>query len=263
MASLHAATELIVLSRPTRALQSFAAAPKPALSRSGSTVVVRVSCRVLVEPDLDGLLGSVSDTGADLLVVRHPRGMTGWRTMARRLAHESPCSLCLTPPGSPPLPTCIVAGMPREESAGAILRAAACIARRTCAREFLAVRTWSDWVMDPSQAALDRLREAEWLNWFRLIEHMDLEGVDCTPRIEETPEFSKGMLRVAQERGADLIVAPAPNGRRSWFPDRRSPQDGLVLRTQAPLLLLRSPKPPQPLRQRLWRLLAGPDVTFG
>ena len=127
----------------------------------------------------------------------------------------------------------------------------------------LAVRTWFDWVLDPSQTALDRLREAEWLNLFRLIERVDLEGVDCTPRVEETPQFSTGVLRVAQERGADLIVAQAPDGRSSWFPDRRPEQEGLILRTQAPLLLLRFPQPRKTLGRRIQDLLTGPDVTFG
>src|SRR5688572_4660380 len=72
LASLGADTELVVLSRTSRALQSFAVAPRLVLAARGAAVAERVNCRIVVEPDLDGLLASVAELGADLMILRHP-----------------------------------------------------------------------------------------------------------------------------------------------------------------------------------------------
>jgi hypothetical protein len=197
LASLDRSTELVVLSRATRALQSFAVAPKPALAARGVGAAEKVSCQVLVEADVDGLLGSVRDLEADLMVVRSPQRGARWRAVSRRLAAESPCSICIVPAGSPPRQRCVVAGIDLAGEGAQVLRTASSICRKAGAAEFIAVRTWFAWTMDPSEAALDRMREREWLDLFRFVQSADLGGVDCTPRVEESASFATGVLRVA------------------------------------------------------------------
>ena len=252
LASLDRNTELVVLSRATRALQSFAVAPRPALAARGVGAAERVSCQVLVEADVDGLLGAVRDLEADLMVVRRPERVSRWRAVSRRLALESPCSICLVPAGSPLHPRCVVAGIEPGEEGARLLRAAASICRSAGGGELVGVRTWFGWTMDPTEAALDRMRERQWLDLFRFVQQVDLDGVDCTPRVEECSRFSTGVLRVARERGADLVVTAMPE----------QPED-LARRCPVPLLLFQRPGYRRPIRDFLKRLFTTPDPTFG
>lgn len=252
LASLDRNTELVVLSRATRALQSFAVAPRPALAARGVSAAEKVSCQVLVEADVDGLLGSVRDLEADLMVVRSPQRVSRWRAVSRRLATESPCSICMVPAGSPSRQRCVVAGIDLGKESAQVLTAAASICRKAGAAEFVAVRPWFGWTMDPTEAALDRMRERAWSDLFRFLQRVDLDNVDCTPRVEESSRFSTGVLRVARERGADLIVAAAPEQ-----------QEDLARTCPIPLLLFRRPGSKRRIHGFLRRLRDTPDPTFG
>jgi hypothetical protein len=145
-----------------------------------------------------------------------------------------------------------VAGIDLAGEGAQVLRTASSICRKAGAAEFIAVRTWFAWTMDPSEAALDRMREREWLDLFRFVQSADLGGVDCTPRVEESASFATGVLRVARERGADLIVAAA-----------RDRHDELARSCPIPLLLLGAAGSWQGIRSFLKRLRGTPDPTFG
>jgi hypothetical protein len=106
--------------------------------------------------------------------------------------------------------------------------------------------------MDPTEAALDRMRERAWSDLFRFLQRVDLGNVDCTPRVEESSRFSTGVLRVARERGADLIVAAAPEQ-----------QEDLARTCPIPLLLFRRPGSKRRIHGFLRRLRDTPDPTFG
>jgi hypothetical protein len=175
---------------------------------------------------------------------------------------EAACSVCFVPHGSAPRPACVVAGIQEEDTAAAILGAAAAICRSFGGCELVAVRTWLGWTMDPSGAALDRMREQEWLEMFRFLNRADLQGVDCTPRIEESSRFSTGVLRVARERGAELVVAAAPEPGWVSLPDRRPGQEDLLFRCPLPLLLLRAGSAKHRSRGILRRLFAREEPAF-
>jgi hypothetical protein len=263
LASLGPDTELVVLSRTSRALQSFALAPRLVLAAHGAAVAERVNCRIVVEPDLDGLLASVAEVEADLMIVRPPDSRARRRQTLYRLAAESPCSVCLVPRASPPFEGRVIAGIEPDDAGAAVLRAAACICKGAGSSEFVAVRTWLGLTMDPSEGVLDRLREREWLNLFQFLQRVDLHGADCTPRVEECSKASTAILRVAQECQADLIVVAAPEGSRTPFPDRRPYQEELMMRCPVPLLVLRSNASAPGLRNTIRRLFSGPEPAFG
>jgi hypothetical protein len=151
--------------------------------------------------------------------------------------------------------------MRADDPALAMLSVAAALCRTFGARELVALRTWLGWTMDPSEAALDRMRERQWLELFRCVERADLQGVDCTPRIEECSRFSSGALHVAQERGAELILASVPEPAWPFLPDRRPEPEDLLFRCPVPLLLLRA-REPYHSRGLFRRLFAGPEPAF-
>jgi hypothetical protein len=86
---------------------------------------------------------------------------------------------------------------------------------------------------------------------FRLLGHVDVEGLVCTPVLADDSVPQRALARVAVERGADLIVV----GRKSGA----SPRVALALLEDCPLPVMQIllPVPAAGVRGLLRRIFAG------
>lgn len=219
-------TEITVASLPgdrvLRSLVPLVQSVLPSQRYSG------VSCRILVEPDLEGLFAATRDCRADLLLTRLPRESVERERLARRLIAESPCSLWLVPEEEPRplrrLAAAVSSGPPKSP----LLRIACALARTSGIEDLLAVEVSFQPLLDQSPATLDRIREERITELYCLISRMDLGDVTCSLRIEQSPHVSRALWRAALQAEADLLIAPVPPASAFDWLRRQDELNGLI-----------------------------------
>jgi hypothetical protein len=180
-----------------------------------------LSFRVMLEPHLDLLFEMAEESECDLIVARHPRGSEQARGLIARFLYDAPCAVCLVPKGAEctlrrPMVRVEPTARGRE-----LLSAAAAFSRAAGSDELLAVHPYFRTGMDLqlSSAAPDDERILE---FYRFLARTDLSGVSCTLLLEENSRQAAGLLRLARERGSDLlIVDPDADRAPVWQWNRR------------------------------------------
>jgi hypothetical protein len=201
-------TEITVASLPgDRVLRSLTPMVESVFSRRRLS---NVKCRILVEPDVEGLFAAVNDCRADLLLTRLPRESPDRERLARRLISESPCSLWLAPEVEPRPMRRVAAAVGSGQSKSPLLRIACALARATRIEDLLAVEVYFQPLLDQSPETLERIRDDRVTELYCLMSRMDLGDITCSLRIEQSPHTSRALWRAALETEADLLIASAP-----------------------------------------------------
>ena len=192
-----------------------------------------------------------------MLVMRHPAAFEKPRALARRILHESPCSVCLVPGNAPPRVERILAGIRTDDSGRNVLSQAASLYHAAQAEELLAVHSCFYEIFDGDQVMYERFCSERTLELYRFMAGMRLPGVSCTPVLAEGAAPQRVLAREASGRSADLVVV----GRQLGTPARISTE--LLKVCQLPLVQVLLPHPGDGMRGRLRRFFSNPEPKFG
>lgn len=165
-------------------------------------------CEIEIVPGIrtDALIETVERMKADVAMLGHRRNRSGHRSLARRLAMAAPCSVWLVPEGAPSTIRTVLAPTDFSDHSANALRVAASIARSAHARECTALHvSFDSSVIGYDEHAL-KVHQNEQEQFRHFLAPLDLSGTDVRRQCEEGPEPSRTILRVAEERQADLIV---------------------------------------------------------
>jgi hypothetical protein len=233
----RAQAEVLVASAAgERVIRSLAPAARAILGAGGET---SIAFRVMLEPHLDLLFDTASETGADLIVARHPRGSRESGILIRQLLFEAPCAVCLIPRGSRPGIRRPLVRIELTERGAQLLELGCALARHSAAEELLAVHAYFQNGLDTSPGNISQLRERQELDLYRFLAGVDLCGVNCTPILEENPRQARTLLRLSRERSADLMVFDPAAGQAPVWQWNWRESEALARAASMPLLAVR------------------------
>jgi hypothetical protein len=241
-------------------LRSAASVARSIFAPSG---LKRLSCRILPEPDLDALFAEARGCGAQVLLTQHPKGAAEAAGLLRRLTADAPCPVWLLPPGFPSRLRRVVAAVELNAAGAELLGVAYALCSAAAAEELLALHVCFHDGLNQSAEAVESFREQKLLDLFRVTSQINRNGVNCLPRIQESPRLARGVRAVLDDERPDLLVMPAPSSSRlAWLPDRRDFEE-LASALEVPVLCYRPSSNGSPL----WNLLprdwfAAPEPSF-
>lgn len=163
------------------------------------------SLEVRVGNVLDQLLAAITQSPADLLLVGCRMNRAGRPRLALRLAMTAPCSIWMTPDGSPARLQRVLAPVDFSKHSALGLCAAAMLAEQANA-DCQALHIYRDEAafQFPTHAAETRNEQLETTR--RFIEEARCGGRNVVPLVEESSHVAPAVLRVAAARQSDLIV---------------------------------------------------------
>jgi nucleotide-binding universal stress UspA family protein len=166
----------------------------------------RTRFSVLEGERLDALLRFVASDRPDVILLGHRRARSGRRSLARRLAMSAPCSVWLVPEGSPVGIRRVLAPVDFSTRSAGVLRVATRIAAAAALDECYAlhVRFNEAYATFDEYESIEVAGEEDAFGLF--VARLDLNGVDVKAVFEESPNIADTILRVAREKGCDLIV---------------------------------------------------------
>jgi nucleotide-binding universal stress UspA family protein len=166
----------------------------------------RLTVSVLHGHALEMVLREVLVRRADLLLVGSRRLGEDRRVLERRLAMQAPCSVWVVPAGAPASLARILAPVDFSERSADALEAATAIAAAARSVRCQALHVRFDSSVAPpddiAEAVAGRERDA----FTTFAARANLHGIEVEPLFEEGPDVTRTILRVAAERGSDLIV---------------------------------------------------------
>ncbi|MGE3314439.1 MAG: universal stress protein [Planctomycetaceae bacterium] len=167
---------------------------------------VTYDCRVLTGERVDALIDFILHNRCDLAFLGHRKHRSGQRSLARRLAMISPCSVWMVPEGAPVSISGIIAPVDFSENSGDSLETAASIAHATGLRSVLATHIF----FDPSTVRYDEHVEEilalEKHTFEEFVAKRDLKGVDVDLSMVEGNNVARSILHTASRHTCDLIV---------------------------------------------------------
>jgi len=194
----------------------------------------RTTCTVEQGDRLDALLRFTVAEKVDLILVGHRRESRGRRSTARRLAMKAPCSIWLVPEGASAALERILAPIDFSPRAADALQVATAVAESAGLDELDALHVR----FNPATVTFDEYADIEMANeqeaFALFVAPIDLHGIWVKPIFEEGSEVSTTVLRVAEERGSDLIVM----GTRG-----RSAASAVLLGSETEHVIVASPVP--------------------
>lgn len=155
---------------------------------------------------VDTLIEFVMEHESDLILLGHRKNRSGQRSLARRLAMITPCSVWMVPEGSAPQISRILAPVDFSEHSADSLSQAAMIARLTGLQECLALHVFFDDSTIRYDEHLDEVRGNELAKFEEFQIGVNTHGVALEPLFDESPNVAKAILRCAEKYSADLIV---------------------------------------------------------
>jgi nucleotide-binding universal stress UspA family protein len=179
---------------------------------------------------VDGLLTSVAEGAADLLVVGHRRSSRGRRSLSRRLATKAPCSLWMVPEGSPARVTGVVAAIDFSLPSALAASVAALIARRAGLESCTALHVREPSLVGYAVAEDEHAGQAV----ERFLTPLDLHGVSVATVVEESGSVARSVTALVAARQLDLVVV----GTRG-----RSPSAAVLLGSESEHVLIESTVP--------------------
>ncbi len=171
----------------------------------GTTDGTAAAGRVVPGIRIDALITEAVRFEAGTILIGHRRTHSGRRSLARRLAMVSPCSVWMVPEGAAGTIQNILSPVDFSANSADAFRVAVGLARATggCIRP-LHVSFDPTVVRYEEHVAELRTNEMEQLAAF--LAAIDTAGLSVVPQCEEGPDAARTSLRVAAETGADLIV---------------------------------------------------------
>jgi nucleotide-binding universal stress UspA family protein len=203
----------------------------------GAVPGVQITCDVQDGPLTDRLLAEAAEHQVDLLLVgRHQDGSR--RSLARRLAMKSPCSVWIVPETAPAAVRRILVPVDFSATAGDALRVAIAMSRLSGA-ECLALHVYFNRAVTTYEGYDQVLRGQEEQAWQQFIAAIDCQGVAVTPLFEESANPAHAILRVADREGADLIVMSTRGRSRSAAILLGSVTEETIIESRLPLLAVK------------------------
>jgi nucleotide-binding universal stress UspA family protein len=193
--------------------QSFASAARTVFASRG---VSEIGVRLLPEPDLDAVFDAAREHAAEIIVVRHPRGQTRGRALARRLVAESPCSVCFVPNGAAPRLDRVVAGVEASPQGAALLERMAHVCDTWGTDELFAVNVAFRETLAGGPETDERFQQESMLDLYKFMARVPLNGTSCTPVLEEHGRFDRALLKAAAEHNAAMVVVGRSTS-HSWL----------------------------------------------
>jgi nucleotide-binding universal stress UspA family protein len=223
------------------------------------------SVRTLPAPDVDAILEAARDHRAGLLVMRTPSDRKRGRAIAKRILADSPCAIYFVPPGEIPARfDTVVAGVDVTPASADVLELTCRLASSAGTEEILAVHSRFRETIAADEDAERRFRADSFLRFHRFLRDVPRNGTRLTPVIEECARYSRALLDVVAERGADLVVVGRPPRLRR-LSSLKGPAPSLDLLRECPRPVLSVPVYAKPtgvleaLREGLFR---EPEPAF-
>lgn len=170
------------------------------------TLEAEVEYDVVSGPRLDQILNLALHHKSDVIILGHSRARSGRRSLARRLAMISPCSVWLVPEGSAPRISSILVPVDFSEPSADALSTATAIASVSLATTCLAAHVF----FDPSTIRYDEhiaeIQGKEENAYQAFVSKVDCHGVEVEPIFVESAHPATRILRLARAHDADLIV---------------------------------------------------------
>ena len=205
----------------------------------GVPETTQVSYDILPGPLVDRLLTHVAEKQVDLLLVGHRQGVPGRKALARRLAMKAPCSVWMVPEGSPAELRRILVPIDFSEPAADSMRVATSMARMSGHSECLALHVYFNEAVITYEGYDQVLRGQEEHAYRQFIGPINCQGVSVTPHFEESSKVARTIVRVAEQRAADLIVLATRGRSRSAAILLGSVTEDMIIETRVPLLAVK------------------------
>lgn len=190
-------------------------------------------------PRVDQLIRLAVKHRADVILMGHRKLRSGRRSLARRLAMISPCSVWLVPEGSPAQIGNLLVPTDFSSHSADALSVATWLAQSRGLSECRAVHVY----FDPSTIRYDE-HVAEVLGqeeaaFRRFVASTDTHAVRVEPVFEESTHPAQAILRVAERLGTDLIVMNTRGRSRSAAVFLGSTTSDTMAATSIPLLAVK------------------------
>jgi SulP family sulfate permease len=201
---------------------------------------VKVNYRVMGGPNrIDTLVRFVLTAKSDLILLGHRKNRTGQRSLARRLAMITSCSVWMVPEDcSPQIQRILVPVDFSPPSADALSQATA-IARTHHIPECLAVHVFFDESVIRYDEHEEIMHGEEEAAFARFMAPIDTHGVRVQPVFEESINIARAILRQAEEYKADLIVISTRGHSRAATILLGSATSQVMAESQIPVLAIK------------------------
>jgi sulfate permease, SulP family len=158
------------------------------------------------ESRMDELVKFTLATQSDLILLGHHKNRTGQRSLARRLAMITNCSVWMIPEDSPAEISRILAPVDFSKPSAGSLSEATSLAKIHNVPECLALHVFFDEsvIRYEEHEAIARGEEAQ--AFIQFVAPVDTHGVTVKPAFEESINIADAILHKAEEYKADLIV---------------------------------------------------------
>jgi nucleotide-binding universal stress UspA family protein len=187
---------------------------------------------------LDGILACAESSGADLILVGHA-SQRRRRSLARRLAAKSPCSVWMVPGGAPAAIRRILVPIDFGRRSADTVAVACAVAEGAGLDECLAAHVH----FNDAAAAFDEFEEILAEDRDRafgiFVAPIDLRGVWVKPMFVDSCHVADSILRAAREHGCDLIVMGTRGRSRSAAVLLGSETEHCMMNTGIPLLAVK------------------------
>lgn len=188
---------------------------------------------------LDTTIECAQKWRSDVIVLGHRRSRSGQRSLARRLAMISPCSVWMVPEGAPIRLTSIIAPVDFSDHAADGLVTAMNVGSAMNAEECIALHVDFDESLDISDEHREayRLRQREKFQDF--LRGIDTDGVPFDWIWRESPHPARVILEEAAKREADLIVMNTRGRSRAASVLLGSVTTEVIVNTTIPILVVK------------------------
>jgi nucleotide-binding universal stress UspA family protein len=218
-----------------------------------------IAVRLVTECEQDAIFDAVRETGADLLVARHPGGLGYGPEIVRRFLLESPCPICLVPPASRIRLRRIAAAVDLGPSAHAVMTCATTLCARARVERLIAVHALAPASIPPSP---DESHDEALLALYRCKAQVPPPNSHFTPIVTVGNPWDRAVLAAAAAHDADLVVTGCPSSlapRRAWH---RRAVEHLAADCVVPLLCVPTRTHHYRAHGRLRRVLSESEPAF-
>jgi SulP family sulfate permease len=201
---------------------------------------VKINYRVMNGPNrIDTLVRYVLTAKSDLILLGHRKHRTGQRSLARRLAMVTSCSVWMVPEDCDSKIQRILVPVDFSPPSADCLSQATAIARINHIPECLAVHVFFDESVIRYDEHEEIMRGEEEAAFTRFMTQIDTHGVRVKPVFEESINIARAILRQAEAYKADLIVISTRGHSRAATILLGSATSQVMAESQIPVLAIK------------------------
>jgi nucleotide-binding universal stress UspA family protein len=193
----------------------------------------RAQCEVIHGVVIDRLLETVGEQSADLILVGHARADSGRRSLARRLAMQSPCSVWMKPFQAPSRFARVLAAIDYSDPSAYALSVSGHLARRAGSAGCRALHVYPSAPEDRESVDRDRERAA----FDRFSAPLDTAAIQVEPVLVEADSVADAVRQVAQSEPVDLVVMGSRGQSRSITTLLGSESEHVLMESRTPVLI--------------------------